>query len=158
MTQHVRLRADYNNKEKQLQADTNGSLNVNVRGSDGTIFSPVSLYSDVVLQNAATETGDGTEVNIGAYNELIISVFGINVTTSTVVFEVNDADDNWTSVKGVKIGTDTTATSTSGIVTGANTPGEKWAIPVKGCTQVRARLSVITGTSAAVTVKGRLVL
>lgn len=136
-------------------ADGNAKV-VIVDGNNPLVFTPKT--NDVVLQNAATSTGNGTAVNIGPYNELILSVFGINVATSTVVFEVNDFDDNWTLVKGVKIGTDTTASSTSGIVTGANLPGEKWAIPVKGCTQVRARISVISGSSAALTVKGRLVL
>jgi len=116
------------------------------------------IYSDVTLQDAETETADGTEVNITGYKGILISLFGINITSSTVVFEVNDADDNWTSVLGVKVGTETTATSTSGIATGTNTPGEKWFIALEGCTQFRSRISAIAGEGATLTVKGRMVL
>lgn len=106
------------------------------------------------FQNAATSTGNGTAYTVGGQKTLLISITGANVSTSTVQFYGGDSDGEYALIMGVRMSDFNTATSSS-TVFGA-TP-EQWQFDITGLTTVRMAISTLTGTNAAVTVKGKSV-
>lgn len=121
---------------------------------DVNIESIENNYQDVIFHNAADANATGETIDVDGYTELLISITGTDVKTSTITFKAVDADTNATNIGlAVRLSDGVIASSTSTV---AATPGEKWIIPVRGVTQVQMPLTNLTGSGATVTVKGRL--
>lgn|SRR5690606_37685742 len=104
----------------------------------------------VIMQDAATATGNGTPVTCtshadGAWTDLVMQV--VISDTATVTFEATVDGSTWHTLNVVDLedGTDATTASASGI----------FRANVRGLTQVRARVSALT--SGTVDVVGQLV-
>lgn len=110
----------------------------------------LSLFS-TTLQDDAQTTGDGTDADVTGLKTIVISITGANVTTSTITFQGSLDGTNFFNMVGVRQAdlSFTLALSTT-TVQGA-TP-ECWEFDVSGLTKFRTAISVLTGTSATITI------
>ena len=100
---------------------------------------------NVVMQSAATATGNGTAMSVGGLPTVGVQVEGI--TSATVAFEGTIDGSTWYGVQAVNVTTGAVATTT--------TADGLFSIPVTGLDQLRSRISVYaTGT---ITVNGKAV-
>lgn len=111
---------------------------------------PGGQYINLVMQNAATATGNGTAMDCtaitrGAMTALTMQVTGI--TTATITFEATIDGTNWVAILATNLANDTTATTA--------TADGIYRITVLGLVSVRARISAYT--SGTITVRGILV-
>lgn len=97
------------------------------------------------LQNAATATGNGAELDVALYNT--VTVYVSIATTATVTFEGTADGSAWDAVSCV------TVSSTSGALVTTATATTSVQCPVAGLAKFRVRIS--SWTSGAVTVKAR---
>lgn len=107
-------------------------------------------YANIIMQNAAVATGNGTAVvctraQQGSASILAMQIQGI--TTATVTFEATIDGSNWVAVLATSLTSGTAATTA--------TADGLYRVTVTGLIQVRARISA--WTSGAITVTGILV-
>ncbi|CAM4186587.1 hypothetical protein L1N85_11445 [Paenibacillus alkaliterrae] len=103
-----------------------------------------SRLVEVVLQNAAIATGNGTPFTVDTFRTLVIKISGTS-TSRTIAFEEGDADGNYTPIRGFRR-SDNIADNQS---TGTN---EVWQFDIIGAKTIRARISAVAGGN--VTIKG----
>ena len=108
------------------------------------------ITTDIIFQNAVTANGNGTGISVGANRILRVSIYGTNVTTSTITFMMTNESGAPEPITGIKLNGLLPLNSTTSL-------GETYVFDVTGVLTVNMVLSNLTGTGASVTVKGRLV-
>lgn len=109
-----------------------------------------TLLGPTTLQNAATASGNGTNMAVGGMSSVI---FAVNCSVScaggtTINFEASDATTNFTSVTAVQVGTGTLATSVANQNSGSVT---FWQTPIGAFVNIRARISGYSSGTITVT-------
>lgn len=137
----------------RLAIDGSGNANVSIQDIADLTFT-IDNTELHTFQNAATTNGNGVAYTVGGQKTLLISITGANITTSAVVFEGADSDGNYVAIIGIRMSDFTTATSSSTVFSAT---AELWQFDITGLTSFRARISIITGAGAAITVKGKSV-
>lgn len=107
------------------------------------------MYKHIVMQNAATGTGNGTAVIVtdnadGAHSTLTCQITGIN--GDTITWEATIDDTNWIAIPFTNLNTASAATTA--------TANGLYRATVSGLSQVRARVS--TYSAGTIVVKGML--
>jgi hypothetical protein len=113
-------------------------------GSIWTFLGPTTL------QNAATATGNGSNMAVGGMSSAIFSV-NCSVSCSggtTVNFEASDATTNWAPLLAVQVGTTNIASSVANQASGTVT---FWQVPVGAFQNIRARISGYSAGTVTVT-------
>lgn len=107
---------------------------------------PGGQYKQIVMQNAATTTGNGTAIEVtdgsgGALITLAMQITGI--TTATVTFQATIDGSNWVAVLVTKLadGSDSTTATADGL----------YRLTCHGLRQVRAQISAYTSGTITVT-------
>jgi len=113
----------------------------------------MSVIKQHTFQNAAIETGNGTELAITFnYDDSITLVFEITGTSDsrTVVFEGAGISGNYVACLCTNVTSGATASQTTA-------SGEIYRVNLTGLSKFRTRLSAIAGEGANISVKGTLV-
>ena len=100
---------------------------------------------DHTFHSAETSTGDGTAFDVESYSTLAIKTTGTS-SSRTLNFYAVDADGNKTAILGTKVGTTTTATTSTA-------KDEYWVFDVRCINQVIINIGAISGGN--MTIKGR---
>jgi hypothetical protein len=111
---------------------------------------PGGQYINLIMQNAATATGNGTAMDITAATRGAMSVLAMQVTgitTATITFEATIDGSNWVSILAENV--------TSGAEAATATANGIYRITALSMVQIRARISAYT--SGTITVIGVLV-
>jgi hypothetical protein len=108
-----------------------------------------NVKDETTLQNAATATGNGTAIYMGAADTFKITEISGTSTSRTIVFEVSNAENGtYSAVQGVRLSDLVMASQTSN-------NSEVWQIDGLAGLWFRARVSAVAGGN--VTVKGKAV-
>jgi hypothetical protein len=105
------------------------------------------VVKDIIFQDTATTTGNGTAFEVGAYKTLTIEIYGTS-SSRTVTFYGKSESGTLRAITGIKLSDFTTATSTTGT-------GELWQFDITGLKYVVIDLTAVAGGN--VSVKGRAV-
>ena len=103
------------------------------------------IKDNIVFQNAAETTGNGTSFEVGPYTSLRIKITGTS-TSRTITFYEKDVDGNLTAISGVRASDFTVGTSTTGTA-------ESWLFDVSCAYKIVMDLTAVAGGN--VTIKGR---
>lgn len=106
------------------------------------------ISTEVILQNAVTTTGNGTDFVVGTNKTLRVDIFGTATARTINFYHVNSNGDT-VPIQGYNISTASLATNTTGI-----TP-ETWVFEVTALNKVRMAVSAISGGN--LTIKGTVV-
>lgn len=102
----------------------------------------MAIEHQTLMQDSATATGNGTELNCAGHNVAVLQVTGID--GDTITWE-STIDGTWAGVRATKLSTDAAALT-------ATTDG-LYRVTVAGLRVLRARIS--TYGSGTITVVGR---
>lgn len=107
-----------------------------------------SHVKEVILQDAATVTGNGTPLDVGSTKTLTIEITGTS-TSRTIIFEASSISGTYYQIKGQQL------SPSSSYWTQTTGNNEVWQFDVTGLAFFRAKLYAVAGGS--VTIKGRAV-
>lgn len=129
----------------------------------GVPINPVELtgsnVKDIVLQNAATATGDGSVYTVTTGKESITLVASGTATSFTVQFQVQASDGNWYLINGTNVGTGGASGQVGQVGTNAQASsttvfGQVYEIDLARWKSFKAAVTAVSGGN--VSVNGRL--
>lgn len=114
-----------------------------------TTIPATSVTNDVIFQNAAGASGNGSPFSVKGYRTLVVEVYGATSPAGTVTFQAAGTSGVFANITGTNLNGMAQATSTNAI---SATPVQ-WQFDVEALDQFQCP---VTWTAGTITVRGRM--